>query len=348
MSLLVFTLRMIFMLKSCFLLFAALLCATPAVADTLWLDNGDRLTGRIEFMEGSRLIFHTEFAGQVAVDVKRIRTLESDGPLLIKTRDDTKRARRIQASEQQGEILLVNGDAAPSPVAISSLRQIMEPKPVLEDWIWDGRATVSLELDNTDARRRDLDLYLTTEARHGDWRHALSSEFERDYRDDVKSRHRWETDYTLSWFFAEKWFWQNRVSYMRDHLGDVERQVQIGSGPGYEWWNNALGRFETSARFEHLRLDARDGSDRRTNGLGLNWDYRRYLFGKRFQLVHNAETLIPDDQHVDYMVDAELGLRYLLNSWASLSLMTEWDYISSSDEKSLSETRYKLGLGVSW
>lgn len=330
------------------LLSLPLLLVLPAVADTIWLDNGDRLTGRIEFMEGNRLILHTEFAGQVAVDVKRIQTLESDGPLLIKTSDDTKRAQRIQASEQAGQIMLVNGGTVAQSVDITSLRQIMEPQPVIEDWVWDGSATLSLELDNTESKKRDLDVDVTTEARHGDWRHVLSSEFERDYRDDIKSRHWWETDYTLSWFFAEKWFWQNRISYMRDHLGDVERQIQLGSGPGYEWWNNALGRFETSARFEHIRLDARDGTDSRTNGLGLNWDYRRYLFGKRFQLVHNTETIIPDDEHVDYMVDAELGLRYLLNSWASLSLTTEWDYIRSSDEKSLDETRYKLGFGVSW
>ena len=336
------------MLKSRFVLLVALFPALPTLADTLWLDNGDRLTGRIEFMEGSRLIFHSDVAGQVAVDVGRIRTLESDGPLLVKTADDTKRARRIQASDEEGRITLVNGETQPLEVELASLRQIMEPKPVVEDWIWDGRATLSLELDNTESKRRDLDIDVSTEARHGDWRHALSSEFERDYRNDIKSRHWWETDYTLSWFFAEKWFWQNRVSYMRDHIGDVERQIQIGSGPGYEWWNNALGRFETSARFEHLRLDARDGSDSRTNGLGLNWDFRRYVFGKRFQLLHNAETIFVNDDEVDYIVDAELGLRYLLNSWASLSLTTEWDYISSSDEKSQNETRYKLGLGVSW
>ena len=336
------------MSMSRFFLLLPMLFVLPAVADTLWLDNGDRLTGRIEFMEGNRLIFHTEFAGQMAVDVKRIRTLESDGPLLIKTSDDTKRARRIQASEEDGQIVLVNGDTAPLPMDISSLKQIMEPQPVIEDWIWDGRATLALELDNTDSKKRDLDVDITTEARHGDRRPVLASAPERDHRNDVKSRHWWEADYNLSWFFDDQWFWDNRISYMRDHIGDVERQIQIGSGPGYEWWNNALGRFETSTRFEHIRMDARDGSDSRTNGLGLNWDYRRYLFGKRFQLVHNAETIIPDDAYVDYMVDAELGLRYLLNSWASLSLMTEWDYISSSDEKNQNETRYKLGLGVTW
>lgn len=336
------------MLMLRFLLLVVLFPVLPTFADTLWLDNGDRLTGRIEFMEGDRLVFHSDVAGQVTVKVGRIRTLESDGPLLIKTADDTKRARRIQASDEEGRIMLVNGEPRPEEVELASLRQIMEPKPVLEDWIWDGRAALSLKLDNTESKRRDLDIDINSEARHGDWRHALSSEFERDYRNDVKSRHLWEADYTLSWFFTEKWFWQNRIKYMRDHIGDVERQVQIGSGPGYEWWNDALGRFETSARFEHIRLDARDGSDSSTNGLALNWDYRRYLFGKRFQLVHNAQAIIPNDDHVDYMVEAELGLRYLLNSWASLSLTTEWDYINSSDEKSLNEARYKLGLGVNW
>ncbi|PRB84526.1 DUF481 domain-containing protein [Pseudomonas sp. MYb185] len=336
------------MLMSRFFLLLPLLFVLPAVADTLWLDNGDRLTGRIELMEGNKLIIRTEVAGQVAVNVDRIRTLESDGPLLIKTSDDTKHARRIQASDVAGEIMLVNGEPEPQALRISSLRQLMEPQPIIEDWAWNGRANLSLELEDTESKKRDFDVKATTEARHGDWRHVLAGEFERDYRNDIKSRHRWEADYALSWFFAEKWFWQNSVSYQRDHIDEVARQIQIGSGPGYEWWNNALGRFETSASFQHLRMDARDGSDSRTNGLGLEWDYRRFLFGKRFQLVHNAETIIPNDDQVDYILDAELGLRYLLNSWASLSLATEWDYIRSSDEKSRNETRYKIGLGVNW
>lgn len=336
------------MLKSRCLLLLSLLFALPAVADTIWLDNGDRLTGRIEVMEGNKLVIQTEFAGQVSVRVDRIRTLESDRQLLVKTSDNTQRARRIQPSETAGEIFLVNGEPQPQAFQLTQLRQLMEPQPVIEDWVWDGRVDLSLELENTDSKKRDLDVDVSTEARHGDWRHAFAGDFERDYRDDIKTRHFWESDYTLSWFFDEKWFWQNRLGYQRDHLGEVERQMQLGSGPGYEWWNNALGRFETSARLEHMRIDGRDGDDSVNNGVGLAWDYRRFLLGKRFQLVHNAETLIPHNDAVNYIVDAELGLRYLLNSWASLSLMTEWDYYNSSDEKSRNETRYKVGFGVNW
>lgn len=323
-----------------------LLIALPVAGDTIWLDNGDRISGHIELMEGNKLVIRTEFAGQVAVNVKRIRTLESTGPLLIKTRDNTKHARRIQASETDGEMWLINGQ--PEAVKIASLLQIMEPRPVIQDWVWEGKTDLSVELENADTKKRDFDIDMATEARHGDWRHALAGEFERDYRDGIKSRHLWESEYALSWFFAEQWFWQNSISYRRDHLGDVAKQLQLGFGPGYEWWNNALGRFETSARLMHLRLDARDGEDTRTNGLGLEWDYRRYLFGKRFQLFHNAETIGLTDTQVSYVIDAELGLRYLLNDWAALSLTSEWDYIKSSDEKSRNDTHYKIGIGVHW
>ncbi|HCP02913.1 MAG TPA: DUF481 domain-containing protein, partial [Pseudomonas sp.] len=34
-----------------------------SVADTLWLDNGDRLTGKVAFLEGGKLVLETDFAG---------------------------------------------------------------------------------------------------------------------------------------------------------------------------------------------------------------------------------------------------------------------------------------------
>src|SRR5690606_25587201 len=110
------------------------------------------------------------------------------------------------------EIVLVNGDTPPQPLQIADLRQIMEPQPIIEDWVWDGRATFSLELDNTESRKRDLDIDVTTEARHGDWRHVLSSEFERDYRDDINTRQWWDADYTLCWYFVYEWCCQVCVS----------------------------------------------------------------------------------------------------------------------------------------
>lgn len=331
-------------LLSCVLLLAAL----PVAADTLWLDNGDRLSGKIQLVSGNTLVMRTEYAGEVAVQVSHIRTLESDGPLLIKDENNAQHSRRLQASSEPGQVLLVSDEAEATPYRISQLRRMMAPQPAIKDWRWSGTADLSLELENTESKKRDLDVDMSAEARHADWRHVLGAEYQRDHRNDRVSRHRWELDYAFSWFLTEKWFWENRLRYKRDHLEEISRQVELGTGLGYEWWNNAFGRFETAARLVHLRMDLRDSADRSTNGLGVGMGYRRYLLGKRVEYRQKAKAVLPDDPAVSYMAEAQVGLHYLLNEWASLSLSADWEYIDSADETALNDTVYKLGVGVSW
>ena len=52
--------------------------ATPVLADTIWLKNGDRLTGKIKFYDGGKLLLETDYGGAIALDWKKIATLESD------------------------------------------------------------------------------------------------------------------------------------------------------------------------------------------------------------------------------------------------------------------------------
>ena len=42
-----------------------MLLAGPVLADTVWLDNGDRLSGEIVLMDGGKLALKTRYAGQV-------------------------------------------------------------------------------------------------------------------------------------------------------------------------------------------------------------------------------------------------------------------------------------------
>lgn len=336
------------MLLRRFALLCSLLLVLPASADTLWLDNGDRLSGQIEYMSGNTLLIRTNYAGELAVEVSRISTLESDNPLLIKAHDNSQRTRRLQASDEAGQVLLVSEQGESVPFKLSHLRQLMPPRPVIEDWRWRGTADLALELENTDSKKRDLDLDISITARHADWRHVFGGELERDYRDDVVRKHRWGLDYAFSRFLTEQWFWESRVRYQRDHLDEISRQLEFGTGPGYQWWNNAFGHFETATRLVHLRMDMREGAESHTNGLGLGIDYRRYLFGKRFELAHKAKAVLPDDSAISYIAEAEVSLRYLLNNWASLNLSADWEYIDSSDERALNETVYKLGIGVNW
>ncbi len=330
------------------LLALMLLIAPTAIADTVWLDNGDRITGTIELLDGGRLVIQTEFAGAVTINVDRIRTLESAAPLLVKTRDNAEQTLALQPSDTPGHVLVVNGAPEPMLMRVAAIDQMMVPLPFIQDWVFEGNADATVDVRNAAVKQRDLAFRFNSRARHGSWRHTLSGNFERYYRDDFRDRHIWQTEYDLGWFFAERWFWQTSLNYQRDHVWEVARRTQIGMGPGYEWWNTSLSRFETSARLDHLRLEERNGQLRTFNALGLEYAYRRYYFGKRVELYSTAETLIPDDPAVNFIIDAELGARYMFNSWASLSLLTEWDYVNGGEGPSINDTRYRLGFGVSW
>ncbi|POC68532.1 hypothetical protein, partial [Vibrio vulnificus] len=80
-------------------LIVVMLLAGPALADTVWLDNGDRLSGEIVLMDGGKLALKTRYAGQVLIDWKDIDTISSDKPLLIKQQGVSgQRSRTLEAA----------------------------------------------------------------------------------------------------------------------------------------------------------------------------------------------------------------------------------------------------------
>lgn len=320
-----------------------------SVADTLWLDNGDRVSGKVEFLDAGKLVLRTEYAGTVSVDIARVRTFTSEEPVLVRLKNGNEYTVQLAEAEEPGEVMLRVPNRHPVATQISSIQRLLVPRPVVHDMVWEGDITAELDLKDTSGReKREIDIDLASSLQHGRWRHDVALDYDRDYTDDVETSHTLDASYDLNRFLTDQWFWSSRLRYKRDHLEELARQRQFGTGPGYQWWNNALGRFETSVLASRWWTEQRDGTRDKYDALGLQWDYRRYLFGKRFELFHNAETQLPDDPSVRYLLDAELGLRYRLTSWASLSIKGEWDYLNTTDDTGYHDTTYTLGLGVGW
>ena len=79
--------------------------STPLIADTVWLKNGDKLTGTIELVDGGKLLLKTDYAGSITLDLYKVATLESERELLVKQDDFTgERAKSLKpAGEGQVE-----------------------------------------------------------------------------------------------------------------------------------------------------------------------------------------------------------------------------------------------------
>ncbi len=320
--------------------------STATFADTVWMKNGDRLTGTIRVFDGGKLVLQTEYGGTIPLDWKKVATLESDRELLIKQGDlDGERAKSLHRSED-GKVILANGEA-PKEVELASIEQIMKPKPLVEDLTWSGNVDLSLDYKRAESDTDDYEVDFKTKARHGRWRHNASGEFNREFTDDEKTTDNWETEYALDRFITDKFFWQGRGEYKRDKIEDLERQRTLGTGPGYQFWDDELGAFSLAALVNRSDYQFASGEEENFYAVSTKWDYNRYLVGKTVELFTSGEVGRPLDNTADYALDAEAGLRYKLTDWASLNVKAEKDQVAGAKDE-LDETRYTVGFGVGW
>ena len=221
---------------------AAISACAPALGDTVWLKNGDRLSGKIKLFDGGKLLIQTEYAGAIPIDWKQVKTLESDQELLVKQDAYTgEKAKSLQAADE-GKVTLANGET-PKTVELASIQQILKPKPVVEDLVWRGNVDVALDYQRAENDTDDYDVDFKTSARHGKWRHIAEGEYNREFQDEVVTTDNWRAEYALDRFITDQWFWQGRLTYKRDKVEELSRQRTVGTGPGYQFWDDELGAF---------------------------------------------------------------------------------------------------------
>ena len=326
---------------------AAISACAPALGDTVWLKNCDRLSGKIKLFDGGKLLIQTEYAGAIPIDWKQVKTLESDQELLVKQDAYTgEKAKSLQAADE-GKVTLVNGET-PKTVELASIQQILKPRPVVEDLVWRGNVDVALDYQRAENDTDDYDVDFKTSARHGKWRHIAEGEYNREFQDEVVTTDNWRAEYALDRFITDQWFWQGRLTYKRDKVEELSRQRTVGTGPGYQFWDDELGAFSLGSLLNRTDYEYSDGGKDNFYSLAMKWDYNRYLIGKSVEFFTNGEVGKPLSGVADFALDAELGLRYKVTDWASLNLKAERDIISGSDDADFSKTRYTAGFGVTW
>ncbi|WP_162984172.1 DUF481 domain-containing protein, partial [Pseudomonas aeruginosa] len=239
----------------------------------------------------------------------------------------------------------VNGE--PKTVELASIQQMMPPKPILQDWVWNGNVDFSLDRKQAENDVSDYDIDFKTNARHGLWRHNVQGEYNREKKNGLVSTDNYSGQYALDRFIDDHWFWQGQVAYKRDMIEDLAKKRTVGTGPGYQFWDNELGAFSIATLVNRNDYEFADGEKEHFYSSSFKWDYNRYLLAKQFELFTNGEVSKPLQSGLDYELQTEAGIRYKLTSWASLSMKAEWDKFSGNDGN-VNQRRYTFGLGVGW
>lgn len=326
------------------LIVALCFVALPVLADTVWLNNGDRLTGEIIVLDGGKLALKTQYAGRVLIDWQDINTLSSEQPLLVKRSGfEGQHSQRLEAA-QPGQVQVLNGQK--QIVALSDISQLVPPRPLISDFVWEGNLDAKLDLERNESETNEFKLKGDSRISHGHWRHVASGQLEQETKDGTKKNDNWELEYDLDRFFTERWYLRSSYDHQENEFEDISRQRVYGIGPGYSFWDDELGRFELVGQYSRAHLDSQS-QDATFDLWSFQMDYKRLLWGTRLEFYSKAEVSVPTIDEVDYILDGEMGLRYRVNEWARVSLLYELDQLSGFNGTQ-SERRYLIGLGVGW
>ena len=106
-----------------------LLTANPCRADEVVMKNGDRIQGKVVSMTQGKLVFKTDYAGEITIKWDQVAKLNTEEPMEVTLTDDKKLGGKV-ATSQTGDLVFYPEDgASPSPVTIAQIKAMDRPKP---------------------------------------------------------------------------------------------------------------------------------------------------------------------------------------------------------------------------
>jgi hypothetical protein len=325
---------------------------TPSLADLVWLKNGDRLSGKIQYREKKALVLTSPSFGRIVIKWTSVQSFQSDVALELELRGQPgKTVSKIFQSEP-GTILLADGEV----ITLKQIESLVRPGIPFENWHWDGDLDIELDVeDESDSKSRQVTLDLDTTLEKRWWRFRLESEIEYETKNNRKTDDNAEHTVTGDYFVDEEWYLRGRLERDRDSVNNDFLGREIGAGVGRRFYNDAKRSLDAAVELDHFNYqwvieDSSVGEiplqlDFEAVSMDLQYDEKLAWLPLDFkaELMYLQPFSIP----VDYIIDGEISLKYRLNSWARLTFKLEYDETRAEGVNSR-DTRTVFGFGVSW
>lgn len=309
------------------------------LADTVWLTNGDRISGEIELFDATTLRLKTEYAPAINIQRTAIKSFATD---TLKTwqHQSQPRATSITQSDTPGYVTIDNQQVPIGELSLTHVEAV--PK-----WRRDGQIGTTLNVDTgTNQGRKELHLNAELNLESKNWRHNFKTETNYDKEEDLTTEDTAEHRYALDYFFDDNWLLRSENVYREDNLPPDNRYILTGAGPGYRLWGERRNRFDIIATYNHLWFSS-DEIHQEFSGWAITLDYMQFWFNDKLETFADAQLIYPDIDSVEPILDMDIGLRYLLTSKIFLTFRYDYNETQSTEEKVI-DSGYTLGAGVNF
>jgi putative salt-induced outer membrane protein YdiY len=293
------------------------LVAPLATADEIFFKNGDRLTGQILRLEGGKLTFKSNYAGEITVNASDLESFKSEQPLDVRLEDG--RAVRAKITDApRGEVTVAPETPQSQTLPLARVRAI-NPKEG-----WSGSVLAGLIVTRGNANTDNANAEFNVEKRRLVDRFTAGGAYlygrQRDPNTGLKTTtaDNWNLRGKYDYFFSPRLYAYGNAKAEKDNIAHLDLRLTPGGGVGFQIVDRPDFRASAEAGLTYVyeKFDAPDSAsatefrDHNEYFSGrLAYKLEKKFGGDRLTLFHNAEYL-PSFQDVgDYLVNADGGLR---------------------------------------
>ncbi len=212
------------------------LCVFSAAAafgqrtDTVYLYNGDRITGEIKYLRDNKLSFKTDRAGTIAIEWPSVTRIYSANYFDVVTTTNQRIYGRLLYGKTAGTVLVELG----SFIEEKSLHQIVGIDPIKSGFFQQLTGTINLSASYTKANENlQLNGGFDVVHRTRKYQNGLKANTVITSNQNQEESQRSEAQYSFKRMYSSPWFVASALSYQRNTELNMDARYQLFGGGGY-------------------------------------------------------------------------------------------------------------------
>ena len=325
--------------------------AAPAGADTVFLEGGDRLTGKIVHASTEALTLDTEYAGKMKIAWKTITTLATDEAIEVLRAGSESPQRMILEQGDAGSVRVRYADTEERFVVPLTSLTYLNPKPEESGLGHTYRGRVNFSATWVRGNSTSDRVYGEAElkARAKKYRNALEAKWQREDESGERVTSRTVVSANHDRFLGEKRFWYLRGSLEHDRFKDIELRSTLGAGYGSRLIDTEHTDLSLRAGLDAVWLDRISDGDEKYPALGWGIGFSHWVTDHSLQLFHDQQGFWNLEDRDQLSLRSKTGVRVPVAErlTASAQLNLDWEREPAPGLKAV-DTTWLLGLNYSW
>jgi putative salt-induced outer membrane protein YdiY len=324
-----------------------ILFAQSGRADELLLKNGDRLTGKIVRLIDGKLLFKSDAAGDVTVNLSTILTLSSDEPITVNLKDGTTFTQKVLGAAAGRFAVEGRADLKAQQFVVADIVAINPPAPK-----WTGDISVSVTSTHGNTRTDTIGASANLTKRTKQDRTTINADYAKseqrqpDTGETVTTEDWWRLNGKYDYFFSKKLYGYVNGRYEKDAVAKLDRRVIVGLGGGYQWIESNKMNFSTELGLASLYEKFTNQTDSHSElslQAGYNFDMKLM---DNVKLTHSLTYFPAVDKFSDYFLTSTAGIRADVTDQLFMTFKAIFNYDTTpAIGAGRTDTKYFLGLG---